>query len=282
MKWLQFFTPAKSMDTGQAKEFISTHPNEETTILDVRQPSEYKARHIPGAVLIPLAELSDRLDELDPDKPTLVYCAIGGRSRVAAQMLAGKGFKEVINVSGGIKAWESEIAVGDQDLGVDLFSDKEEPALVLKAAYSLEQGLRDFYLTLGTQATNPKVKDLFAKLSEIELNHQKSIFQAYLNISEEAAKISQKDFEGMVEVKALEGGLSTQQYLELFSPDLDKETDVISLAMSIEAQALDLYQRVTLKIDNPDSKQVIQKIANEEKAHLESLGKLMDTLKGTD
>jgi rubrerythrin len=86
----------------------------------------------------------------------------------------------------------------------------------------------------------------------------------------------------MVEVKALEGGLSTQQYLELFSPDLDKETDVISLAMSIEAQALDLYQRVTLRIDNPDSKQVIQKIANEEKAHLESLGKLMDTLKGTD
>jgi rubrerythrin len=52
--------------------------------------------------------------------------------------------------------------------------------------------------------------------------------------------------------------------------------------MSIEAQALDLYQRVTLRIDNPDSKQVIQKIANEEKAHLESLGKLMDTLKGTD
>jgi len=282
MKWIQFFTPAKSMDTVQAKEFISTHPNEETTILDVRQPSEYEKKHIPGAVLIPLSELSDRLDELNPDKPTLVYCAIGGRSRVAAQMLAGKGFKKVINVSGGIKAWESEIAVGDQDLGVDLFSDKEEPAQVLKAAYSLEQGLRDFYLTLGTQTTNPKVKDLFAKLSEIELNHQKSIFQAYLNISEEAATISQKDFEGMVEVKALEGGLSTQQYLELFSPDLDKETDVISLAMSIEAQALDLYQRVTLRIDNPDSKQVIQKIANEEKAHLESLGKLMDTLKGTD
>jgi rhodanese-related sulfurtransferase/rubrerythrin len=282
MKWIQFFTPAKSMDTGQAKEFISTHPNEETTILDVRQPSEYEKKHIPGAVLIPLSDLSDRLDELNPDKPTLVYCAIGGRSRVAAQMLAGKGFKKVINVSGGIKAWESEIAVGDQDLGVNLFSDKEEPAQVLKAAYSLEQGLRDFYLTLGTQTTNPKVKDLFAKLSEIELNHQKSIFQAYLNISEEAATISQKDFEGMVEVKALEGGLSTQQYLELFSPDLDKETDVISLAMSIEAQALDLYQRVTLRIDNPDSKQVIQKIANEEKAHLESLGKLMDTLKGTD
>lgn len=282
MKWLQFFTPAKSMDTGQAKAFISTHPGEETTILDVRQPSEYERSHIPGAVLIPLSELSDRLGELDPDKPTLVYCAIGGRSRVAAQMLAGKGFKQVINVSGGIKAWASQIAVGSQDLGVDLFSGKEDPADVLKVAYSLEQGLRDFYLTLGRQTTNKKVKDLFEKLAEIELNHQKSIFQAYLDMGGEKVKITQKDFEAMVEAKSLEGGLSTEQYLELFSPDLEKETDVISLAMSIEAQALDLYQRVALTIDNADSKQVVQKIANEEKAHLESLGKLMDTLKGTD
>jgi rhodanese-related sulfurtransferase/rubrerythrin len=282
MKWLQFFTPAKSMDTAQAKAFISTQPSEKTTILDVRQPSEYETSHIPGAVLIPLSELSDRLEELDPDKSTLVYCAIGGRSRVAAQMLAGKGFKKVINVSGGIKAWDSEIAVGPQDLGLDLFSGKEEPAEVLKVAYSLEQGLREFYLTLGEQTTNKKVKDLFAKLSEIELNHQKSIFQAYLDIGGENVKMSQKDFEAMVEVKSLEGGLSTEQYLELFSPDLDKETDVISLAMSIEAQALDLYQRVTVRIDNPDSRQIVQNIANEEKAHIESLGKLMDTLKGTN
>lgn len=282
MKWLQFFTPAKSMDTVQTKEFISTHPNEKTTILDVRQPSEYEERHIPGAVLIPLSELSDRLGELDPEKPTLVYCAIGGRSRVAAQMLAGKGFKKVINVSGGIKAWASGIAVGSQDLGVDLFSGKEVPEEVLKVAYSLEQGLRDFYLTLGGKTTSQKVTELFAKLSEIELNHQKSIFQAYQNIRGDNVKVSQKDFEAMVEVKSLEGGLSTKQYLELFNPDLEKETDVISLAMSIEAQALDLYQRVTLRIDNPASKQVVQKIANEEKKHIESLGKLMDTLKGTN
>ncbi len=278
MKWLQFFTPAKSMDTGQAKEFISTHPGEEITILDVRQPSEYEKSHIPGAVLIPLSTLSDRLDELEPEKPTLVYCAIGGRSRVAAQMLAGKGFKQVINVAGGIKAWESQIAVGPQELGLDLFSGKEDPAEILKVAYSLEQGLRDFYLTLGSQTTNPRVKDLFAKLAEIELSHQRAIFQTYLDIGGEKEKTSEKDFQAMVEVKSLEGGLSTEQYLELFSPDLEKETDVISLAMSIEAQALDLYQRVEMRVDSSASKQMIQKIANEEKAHIKSLGKLMDSL----
>lgn len=73
MKWLQFFTPAKSLDARQAEAYITTHPAEDITILDVRQPSEYRESHIPGATLIPLPQLTDRLGELDPEKPTLVY-----------------------------------------------------------------------------------------------------------------------------------------------------------------------------------------------------------------
>lgn len=73
MKWLQFLTPAKSLNFSEAKKYIDDHPGDDITILDVRQPSEYEEDHIPGAVLIPLPELSDRLMELDPEKPTLVY-----------------------------------------------------------------------------------------------------------------------------------------------------------------------------------------------------------------
>jgi rhodanese-related sulfurtransferase len=73
MKWMQFFTPVESMDFKKAEAYISQHPGENITILDVRQPSEYQAGHIPGATLIPLPQLSDRMDELDPAKPTLVY-----------------------------------------------------------------------------------------------------------------------------------------------------------------------------------------------------------------
>jgi rhodanese-related sulfurtransferase len=46
---------------------------DEYTILDVRQPNEYEASHIPGSKLIPLPELSDRLDEIDMKKPTMIY-----------------------------------------------------------------------------------------------------------------------------------------------------------------------------------------------------------------
>ena len=73
MKWLQFLTPAKSLDFKETQNYIARHSGDEITILDVRQPSEYKESHIPGAKLIPLPVLSERLDELDPQKPVLVY-----------------------------------------------------------------------------------------------------------------------------------------------------------------------------------------------------------------
>jgi rubrerythrin len=191
-------------------------------------------------------------------------------------MLAGKGFEQVFNVSGGINAWQSKIAVGPQDLGMDLFSGEEAPLDVLKVAYSLEQGLQEFYVTLEKQAKNEKIKALFSKLSEIEVKHQLYIYKAYTDISKQA--VNKDVFEKMVETKALEGGLSTSEYLARFKPDLSSETEVISLAMSIEAQALDLYQRVASKIADKESKDIVIKIANEEKAHLASLGKLMDSL----
>lgn len=73
MKWMQFVTPVKSLDYNQTSQFIHDHPAEDFVLLDVRQPSEYGAGHIPGARLIPLPELADRLSELDPEKPVLVY-----------------------------------------------------------------------------------------------------------------------------------------------------------------------------------------------------------------
>jgi sulfur-carrier protein adenylyltransferase/sulfurtransferase len=73
MKWMQFLTPVKSKNYNETQQMISDHDPNEITILDVRQQGEYKDSHIPGAMLIPLPELSDRASELDPDKPTLVY-----------------------------------------------------------------------------------------------------------------------------------------------------------------------------------------------------------------
>lgn len=191
-------------------------------------------------------------------------------------MLSGKGFKQVYNVSGGIKAWQAKTAVGAPDLGMDLFSGKESPEDILKVAYSLEQGLQEFYIYMEGKAENSRVKSLFSKLSKIEVKHQLSLLNAFNGLGQ--GQVTREEFETMVGEKAMEGGLTTDQYLELFDPDLGSEIEVISLAMSIEAQALDLYQRVGLRLAQPETIDIIHKIAHEEKNHLASLGKLMDEL----
>lgn len=74
------------------------------TLLDVRNPDEYEEKHIPGAILIPLGELGDRLDEVPKASPLYVVCARGGRSLRAAEALAGEGF-EALSVAGGTNGW---------------------------------------------------------------------------------------------------------------------------------------------------------------------------------
>lgn len=73
MGWKQFFIPAKNMDSGEARQYMEEHRVSDYTLLDVRQPGEYAQARIPGSVLIPLPELTSRLDELDRDKPLVVY-----------------------------------------------------------------------------------------------------------------------------------------------------------------------------------------------------------------
>jgi rhodanese-related sulfurtransferase len=69
----KLFTPVKSMNTEEAKAFIAEHDEGTYTLLDVRQHGEYEETHIPGATLVPLAELKDSLKEMDSGKPVVVY-----------------------------------------------------------------------------------------------------------------------------------------------------------------------------------------------------------------
>jgi rubrerythrin len=191
-------------------------------------------------------------------------------------MLAGRGFKEVYNVSGGIKAWQSSTAVGPQTQGMHLFEGDESAEAFLVTAYSLEQGLQQFYRDMADKAQSGAVKELFTKLAAIEEKHMDQVFERYQDLVDSAG--SRQAFEDRITASALEGGLTQNQYLELFDPDLSVETDVISMAMSIEAQALDLYQRVADRVIDPDARSVVRQIAKEETEHLARLGELMDRL----
>jgi rubrerythrin len=191
-------------------------------------------------------------------------------------MLAGKGFNQVINVSGGIKAWEDPVAFGSEELGLDLLTGNESIEETLIIAYSLEAGLQDFYVTMIDKVDADEVKSLFRKLSDIEVIHQNRILKEYVLIT--GKEIDRDTFESEQVEKAVEGGLTTDEYIRLFKPDLNVLSDIVDLAMSIEAQALDLYTRVANRSTDERSQGALNKIAEEERVHLEQLAKLMDTL----
>lgn len=78
---------------------------DDAVILDVREDDEFAAGHAPGAVHIPLNDVSARVGELpEVDGALPVVCRAGGRSSRAAQWLEGQGY-DVINVEGGMQAW---------------------------------------------------------------------------------------------------------------------------------------------------------------------------------
>jgi rubrerythrin len=191
-------------------------------------------------------------------------------------MLAGKGFDQVINMSGGIKAWDDPVAFGSEEQGLDLLMGNESVEETLIIAYSLEAGLRDFYLTMIDKVEADEVKSLFRKLSDIEVLHQNRILEEYIQIT--GKEIDRDTFEsGWVE-KAVEGGLTTDEYIGLYKTDWNAPSDIVGLAMSIEAQALDLYTRTANRAKDERSQRALKKIAEEERAHLEQLAKLMDSL----
>ena len=85
------------------RERLSADPR--PFLLDVREPWEYLAGHVPGAELIPLGELEQRVSEIPRDRPIFAICHSGQRSLAAADYLLAIGYRDVVNVDGGTAAW---------------------------------------------------------------------------------------------------------------------------------------------------------------------------------
>lgn len=74
------------------------------TLVDVREPAEYREGHVPGARNIPRGQLTARLGEVDRNRPVHVVCASGNRSSAMTDLLTARGY-DAINVVGGTSAW---------------------------------------------------------------------------------------------------------------------------------------------------------------------------------
>lgn len=75
-----------------------------TTLVHVREPMEFAQAHVPGAILVPMGQLTSRMAELDKGSTVLVICATGNRSSAMTDLLTAAGF-DAYNVAGGTMAW---------------------------------------------------------------------------------------------------------------------------------------------------------------------------------
>lgn len=94
--------------TVSATTFAEENTNSERTIIDVRTPEEYAESHIAGAVNINSADpaFETKLEALAKDAPYSVYCRSGNRSGKALRLMEALGFSDVVNLDGGVIAWQ--------------------------------------------------------------------------------------------------------------------------------------------------------------------------------
>lgn len=186
--------------------------------------------------------------------------------------MAGRGFKEVYNLSGGIKAWEGKVAEGPVELNMDMVRGDETPVEIIRLAYGMEHSLGEFYKAAKSTARDAEVAELLGTLSDVENKHKTYLIQLGKSIDPFGA--SAEKLETEVASKMLEGGFDSAEFLQRNERFMQSIPDLLDLSMMVETQALDLYVRFAAKTDNGQTKQVLYKIADEEKGHLAALGEL--------
>jgi sulfur-carrier protein adenylyltransferase/sulfurtransferase len=154
-----------------------------------------------------------------------------------------------------------------------LLKGDEGPLEVVPLAYGLEEGLRSFYETMAGKSGEPDVRDSLLKLAGTEVNHKERLFRLYATL--DGSIRDQGVFEGGIVSRAMEGGFTTEEFLERNKPSLESAADVIGMAMMLETQALDLYMRFSRKSSDPRSREVFHDLAEEEKTHLSALSRII-------
>ena len=278
MSIVNYFKPVKTITADKAREIIKGKKPEEFILLDVRLPKEYERGHIPGSVLIPIAELPERLGELNPEVPVIAYCAIGGRSRAAASILQDAGFAEPYNLKGGFNAWKGLAAAGPPETGMAYFSGVEEPENILLLAWALEEGTRRFYEELAQITVDTDAKKIYSHLKDVERTHQNTITELFYQVTGTTPDKATPFYNRYIPQNELEQLMEGQMKLgEILAWARQHPLpEVLEYAIALEAKLYDLYFRLKGKNSDPTINTIYSTLAAEEKQHIELFTDLLE------
>ncbi|MEE4359171.1 MAG: rhodanese-like domain-containing protein [Desulfococcaceae bacterium] len=263
---LDFEAFTKLREEKKEKEYL---------LIDVRQTSEYRAGHIPGALLMPVSELQTRLYELPADRDLIFYCHSGGRSTFASDLVSEAEVteKNVYNLPGGIMTWEGKTLADFPR--VQVFDKKRSLPELLMTAMELEKGAFRFYRYITDHHAGADFFPVMAQLSKAEEAHAKSVYQYWKETQNGAP-----DFESLfadLRGNILEGGEQLETVLEkLKTAESASPLHIIELALDIEYRAYDLYR--TIAEQKEEAKDIFLHIAQAEKGHMKMLIKAIPSL----
>ena len=270
-----FFQKVKSISPDEVREVIKKKSADEYCLLDVRQPSEYEQGHLPGAKLIPLAELQFNLDNIVSDRMTIVYCRSGNRSRSAIGILNGAGFDQVFNMDRGILGYEGLVAAGPPEAGVFCFPENMAPEQLAAMAWYIEDGSQRYFESVKTVAQDPDIKDVFARLIDQKKAHKETLYQLFKKIS---GTTGDDGFPATIlpapphEVMA--GCMSVSEAIDWSKGR--QISDILDLLMALEANTFDLYLKMSRQVAPENAKSVFVELSEEEVRHLEQLASIFE------
>ena len=251
----------------QLHQYRARHQEKDYVLVDVRLPEEYEDEHIPGSLLIPLGDLTNRLKELPPDCDIIFYCNSGRRSRAAALFATSVPFdgKKVYNLLGGILAYHERTVPEFPALEtVDLNSSWEN---LLLSALRLEKCNSEFYAMLLAEIGNNPVRETLEKLVTSEESHARLLYQKWEKEKHNAPPFA--ELYASLDGSVVEGGRSLDSLLVDLAPVNEcSAPSLLEVILDVEFSAYDLYRAIAEKLRNSGNEDTFLYLAQAEKHHM--------------
>ena len=265
----------------ELEEFRTKTRERNYLLVDVRQPVEYAESHIPGAQLIPLPEIEDRLGELEEDKNLILYCRTGGRSAVAAALIKDAGPRQglLYNLVGGITGWEGKELKDIPHL--ELFPRDMPLAQTLYRAMNMEKGAWLFYNELAQEYKDAELGDMIKDLGGMEEVHARAIFTYWKKNSPTPVTDAFEETFERLDGRIMEGGKPISAWMARLGKDpQDRMLRLLELACEIEYYAYDLYRGLAKRDRDTEAVKTYLLLAEQEKAHVRVVTKALDRFFG--
>lgn len=251
----------------ELKKYIKDHRESEYLLIDVREPKEYAVSHIPGALLIPLKEVEIKALSLDTDKEVIFYCRSGRRSKIAAEFVDSIGlpFKRILNLSGGILAWQDKALPGfPRFITIDTSKGVEQ---VLRDAIGFEKAAGYFYETAAHMFSDSLVATMASHLATFEIGHAKTIYGLLKRLNPETPSF--EEIYDASPINFLEGGLLVEEVLErLKSMEGEMMLNLAEIALDMEFMAYELYKNCAVRANDMEMAKTFFQLAEQEKGHI--------------